>query len=125
MMHRITTLGLDERVERVLAYLFFWVSGLLLFVFEKNRNVRWHAAQSMFVFGTLFLLMFGVSMLQSVLGWIPLLGWLISFGLGLLLRILGWTIGLLWLWLMVMAWFHPTYRLPYVSRWVGTLSNIL
>src|SRR6266568_3711476 len=53
MMHRMTTLGLDERLERVLAYLFFWVSGILLFWFEKNRNVRWHAAQSMITFGTL------------------------------------------------------------------------
>jgi uncharacterized membrane protein len=73
MMHRMTTLGLDERLERVLAYLFFWVSGILLFWFEKNRNVRWHAAQSMITFGALSLLMFGVTMLQAMLSWIPLL----------------------------------------------------
>src|SRR5947207_2998492 len=46
MMRRVTTLGLGERLERVLAYAFFWVSGIVLLLFEKNRNVRWHALQS-------------------------------------------------------------------------------
>lgn len=117
-MMRMTTLGLDERIERVLAYAFFWVSGLLLFVFEKNRNVRWHAVQSMVTFGTLSLLIIGVTMLKNILGFIPLLGALTTFGLGLLLNILSWTMLLLWIWLMLMAWFRPNYRLPYISEWV-------
>ncbi len=118
MMRRMTTLGIDERIERVLAYSLFWVSGLVLFFTEKNQTVRWHAMQSMVTFGTLSLLMFGVSMLNGMLSWIPILGLLTSFGLGLLLRILGWTWFLLWIWLMVMAWMQPNYRLPYVSDWV-------
>ena len=118
MMHRMTTLGLDERLERVLAYLFFWVSGILLFWFEKNRNVRWHAAQSMITFGTLSLLMFGVNMLQGMLAWIPFLHVLTDFGLGLLLRILWWAWIILWVWLMAMAWSKPDYRLPFISEWV-------
>lgn len=117
-MHQMTTLGLNERVERVLAYAFGWVSGLLLFVFEKNRNVRWHAAQSMVTFGTLSLLIFGASMLRGMLGWIPILGLLTTFGLGLLINILTWTMVILWVWLMVMAATRPDYRLPFVSDWV-------
>jgi uncharacterized membrane protein len=118
MMRRMTTLGLGERLERVLAYAFFWVSGLLLFLFEKNRNVRWHAVQSMITFGLLSLLMFGVSILKGLLSWIPILGLLTSFGLGLLLNILWWTWLILWVWLMVMAWLRPDYRLPFISQWV-------
>ena len=118
MMHRMTTLGLDERLERVLAYLFFWVSGFLLFWFEKNRNVRWHAAQSMITFGSLSLLMFGVNMLKGMLAWVPLLNVLTNFGLGLLLNIMWWTWIILWVWLMAMAWTKPDYRLPFVSEWV-------
>jgi len=53
MMQDMTTLGMSERLERVLAYAFGWVSGIILFMVEKNRNVRWHAAQSMVTFGTL------------------------------------------------------------------------
>ncbi|HLG78716.1 MAG TPA: hypothetical protein VKX46_20050, partial [Ktedonobacteraceae bacterium] len=84
----MTTLGMSERLERVLAYAFLWVSGLVLFVLERNRAVRRHALQSMVTFGALSLLIVGVSMLRAMLAWIPVLGWLTSFGLGLLLYIL-------------------------------------
>ena len=118
MMNRMTTLGLDERLERVLAYAFGWVSGLILFFLEKNRSVRWHAAQSMVTFGTLSLLMFGVSVLRNFLAWIPLLGWLTTAGLGLLLNALWWVTVILWIWLMIMAWVRPDYRLPIIGDWV-------
>ncbi|MEO8970698.1 MAG: hypothetical protein ABI406_03750 [Ktedonobacteraceae bacterium] len=117
-----TSLGMDPRLERVLAYAFFWVSGLILFFVErKDRSVRGHAAQSMVTFGLLFLLMFGVSMLSNFLSWIPILGGLTSLGLGLLMRVLGWVIGILWVWLMINAWFKPDYRLPIIGNWIRYL----
>ena len=118
MIHRVTTLGLSERLERVLAYMFFCFSGMVLFVFEKNRAVRWHAVQSMLTFGTLFVLMFVVSMLRGILGIIPLLGFLTNFGLGLLLSMLQVVTIMLWLWLMFMAMVRPDYRLPFIGQWV-------
>lgn len=121
MMQRVTTLGLNERLERVLAYAFGWLSGGLLLLIEKNRTVRAHAAQSVVTFGGLSLLLFGVSMLKAWLGWIPFLSLLTNFGLGLLLGVLWWTTVVLWLWLMVMAWTRPDYRLPFVSKWTGIL----
>ncbi|MBV9616068.1 MAG: hypothetical protein JO031_11485 [Ktedonobacteraceae bacterium] len=114
----MTTLGLNERVERVLAYAFGWISGLLLFLFEKNRNVRWHALQSMIVFGTLFVLFVAVNMLKWMLGRIWLLSLLTNFGLGLLSSVLLWVSIFLWVWLMVMAWLHKDYQLPFVSKWL-------
>lgn len=118
MMNRMTSLGMNERLERVLAYAFGWVSGLILFFLEKNRNVRWHAAQSMVTFGILSILMFLVSLLKGFLAWIPLLGWLTSAGLGLLLSALWWVTVILWIWLMVMAFVREDYRLPIVSDWI-------
>ena len=118
MMHRMTSLGLDERVERVLAYALFWVSGVILFLIEKkNRNVRGHAAQSMVTFGILSLLMWGVGILKWLLGSIPLLNILTNFGLGLLGYGLWWLWIILWLWLMIMAWVREDYRLPFVGDW--------
>jgi uncharacterized membrane protein len=117
MMHKMTTLGLDERLESVLTYSLLWVSGLVFLVFEKNQTVRWHAMQSVLTFGILTLLLIGVSILQGILGWIPLLHYLTDFGLGLLSHILRWTIIILWFWLMVMAWVRPNYRLP-ISQWL-------
>jgi uncharacterized membrane protein len=118
MMNRMTTLGLDERIERVLAYALFWLSGVILFLIEKNRNVRWHAAQSMLTFGTLSLISLAVSLLNAILGRIPLLGWLVSPGLGFLSYVLWWVTIILWVLLMVMAWVRPDFRLPYISKWV-------
>jgi len=121
MMRRITTLGLNERLERVLAYAFFWVSGVLLLLVEKNHNIRWHAAQSLITFGGLSALMFAVDMLKALLGGIPVLGLLTNFGLGLLLDALWWTTVVLWIWLMTMAWTRSDYQLPFVSKWVRYL----
>jgi uncharacterized membrane protein len=117
-MQKMTTLGLDERIERVLAYSLLWVSGVLLLLFEKNRTVRWHAMQSIITFGLLTILLIAVGALQAILGWIPILGLITGFGLALLSNILRWMMGLLWIWLMVMAWLKPDYRLPIISDWV-------
>src|SRR6266516_2389127 len=118
MMYRMTTLGLDVRLERVLAYAFGWVSGIILFFLEKNRNVRWHAVQSMVTFGSLSILMLAISMLRGFLSFIPLLGWLTSAGLGLLLSVLWWVTIILWVWLMIMAFVQEDYRLPFVGNFV-------
>ena len=124
MMHRkATTLGLEERTERVLAYMFFWISGVFFLFFEKNRNVRWHALQSTIVFGALWLCMFAVSMVNFVLSHIPILGLITSFGLDLLFNILLWITILLWLWLMLMAVLRPNYRLPFFGIVLPNLAR--
>jgi uncharacterized membrane protein len=115
MQRKATTLGLEERTERVLAYMFFCISGIFFLIFEKNRNVRWHALQSTIVFGILWLCMLAVRMVDFVLSHIPILSILTSFGLGLLFNILFWTTVLLWMWLMLMALLQPSYRLPFLS----------
>ena len=122
MMNRTTTLGLDERLERVLAYAFLWVSGIILFFVEKNRNVRWHAAQSMVTFGTLSVVGFVVSLLYGFLHWIPLLHFLTDAGLGLLSSAVWWVTAILWVWLIIMALIRPDYRLPFFSKWADRLA---
>lgn len=121
-MNSKTTLGLDERVARVLSYAFGWLSGLILFFAEKNQSVHWHAAQSILTFGTLSLLMLVVSLLKGFLHPIPVLSILTDAGLGLLFSVLVWVSIGLWLWLMLMAWLRPDYRLPIVSEFVRYLA---
>ncbi|TMD68190.1 MAG: hypothetical protein E6I91_04995 [Chloroflexi bacterium] len=114
----MTSLGMDERLERVLAYSLGWVSGLILFFLEKNRNVRRHAVQSMITLGSLSIVMFAISLLRGFLAWIPLLGWLTSAGLGLLLSVLWWVTIILWVWLIIMAFVKEDYHLPFVGEFV-------
>jgi uncharacterized membrane protein len=50
--------AVPENVAAMLSYLFFWVSGVVFFLTDKRRLVRFHAAQSIVVFGTLSILEF-------------------------------------------------------------------
>ncbi|HEY0752842.1 MAG TPA: hypothetical protein VGD98_02590 [Ktedonobacteraceae bacterium] len=114
-----TSLGLSERWERVLAYPLGWVTGLILFVLErKNQNVQWHAKQSMAVFGPLSLLWWLIGLLGSILGGIPVIGGVLGLVIGFLGSIVFWAMIVLAVWLIVMAWFRPTYRLPFLSNWL-------
>ncbi len=114
-----TSLGLSERLERVLTYPLGWLSGLIFFFIErKNRNVQWHAKQSMAVFIPLSILWWIVSHIGGLFGGIPLIGWLFGIVFGFLNLIFFWVIVLLAVWLMLMAWLKPDYRLPIVSNWL-------
>ncbi len=48
--------GLSENVAGFLCYLFGWVTGLIFFLIDKRPFVRFHAAQSMVVFGGLHII---------------------------------------------------------------------
>ncbi len=129
MMNQMTSLGMSARLERVLAYSLGWITGIIFFFLEKNRSVRWHAAQSMVTFGLLSILWFGVTLLRgllgAVVGWIPFLGGILGgvtgAALGLVLSGLGWITLILWIWLIVMAFVREDYSLPVVGGWVRNL----
>jgi len=105
-----TSRGLDTRLETMLCYLGWWVTGLVfLFIERRDQAVRFHAAQSLVVFGTLsavFFLWGGASAI--VFFWIPL-----SFQLVQTIGNLLWlgTV-LLWLFLLLKAWRGETWRVP-------------
>ena len=132
MSNRTTTFGLDERVERTLLYpisavagLFWplgWLVGLVVALFEKNRNVRAHALQSSVIFGVLSIVLAIVKVLAFLLGKVFFIGFFFSVVLGgLVAWILFWLIVALAVWLTVMVWFRPNYRLPFVGRWIDNL----
>ena len=83
--------GMDENVAGLLCYLLGWVTGLIFFLIEKDSKfVRYHAIQSMVVFGFIFV----VSM---ILQYIPFIGPILAGLIGLLGIIL-------WIILMVNAY---------------------
>ncbi len=112
-----TSLGLPEIAERVGAYLFVWVSGLLLLIFERrNQTVRHHARQSLLIFGTLSIIAFVLGGLSSVLHFVPLLGGLLAIPFDLLSQ-LDWIVTVvLWVVMMVGAAVNPAFRLPGTQR---------
>ncbi|MFC1865296.1 DUF4870 domain-containing protein [Chloroflexota bacterium] len=94
-----TSVGLEENVAGLLCYVGLWVSGLIFMLIEtENKFVRFHAAQSIIVFGSL-------SVIGVVFGWIPFFSWF----MGPLVGALGFV---LWIVLMVKAYQGILYKLP-------------
>ena len=101
-----TSMGLEQNVAGLLCYLVGWVTGLIFFLLEKeNKFVRFHAMQSIIVFG-------GLTVIGIILGMVPILGWIVSS----LLSLLGIV---LWIILMIKAYQNTWYKLP----WVGDLAE--
>ena len=70
-----TSTGLDNNVAAGLCYVFGWLSGLIFLLIEKeDQDVRFHAMQSVIVFGGLTLLNIVLSISLIGIPLIPLLG---------------------------------------------------
>ena len=85
-------------------YVLGWVTGLIFYFIDKRPFVRFHAAQSMVVFG-------GLTIIRIVCGMLFLTGTGFHMGLGLL-----WLVSLvgfiLWILLMVKAYQGDKFRVP-------------
>lgn len=82
------TTGLAPHVAGALAYILGPITGVLFLVIEKeNRFIRFHAAQAVTTGVVMIVLAIGLSIVSTVLAFIPVLGWiaalLLSLGLGL------------------------------------------
>ncbi len=98
-----TSSGFDENVAAALCYSLGWVTGLVFYLVEtQNPFVRFHAVQSMMVFGSAcvaFLLCLSM----------PLLGWILSI-------FVFYGSAALWLLLMFKAYQGERFKLPIVGR---------
>jgi uncharacterized membrane protein len=87
------TSGLQENVAGLLCYVLGWLTGLIFLLIDKRPFVRFHAAQSIVVFGSLFILRlvltFGIigsgfygffslwSLLSMLLSLVTLVAWVV------------------------------------------------
>ena len=100
--------GLDENIAGLLCYVLGWVSGIVFLLLEREgKFVKFHAVQSIIVFGVL-------SVVNSVLDWIPVLGLIVGIISGILAFVL-------WILLMVKASQGERYKVKwaggYAERW--------
>ena len=105
-----TSTGLTENVAGLLCYVLGWVSGLVFLLIEQeNKFIRFHAMQSIIIFGTLTIANF-------ILGWIPLIG---TFFV-VIISVIGF---ILWIVLMLKAYQGTKFKLPWAGdlaeKWVG------
>ena len=101
-----TSMGLEPNIAGLLCYVLGWISGLVFILIEKeNTFVRFHAMQSIIVFGA-------ISIVSIVISFIPFIGTIISGLLSVLALVL-------WIVLMIKAYQGNMYKLP----WAGDLAE--
>lgn len=100
--------GLPKNTAAALCYLLGWVTGIVFLLIEKeDKDVRFHAMQSVVTFGILTLASF-----------VPVIGWMLSPFLMIVAFVL-------WLVLMVKAYQGAEFELPVVGKlarqWLGKI----
>jgi uncharacterized membrane protein len=100
-----TGTGLAPNVAGLLCYALGWITGLVFFFIEKDKYVRFHAVQSIIVFGSL-------QILQFLIGRLAMLSWGM-LGLMSLVNTVIWVAELaVWILCMVKAYQGARFHLP-------------
>lgn len=108
--------GMDPNVAGFLCYLAGWITGLIFFLIEKEDNyVRFHAMQSILFSAALFVLYIVLAIAQTVLSFIPYIGWIVSLILTLGWAVIGIGAFVFWIMLMVKAYQGERYKLPVIG----------
>ncbi len=110
--------GLTDNVAGLLAYLFWPVAVVFLLIepYNKNKFIRFHCFQCLFLIGAWFVLWFAIIIIAMV----PYIGWIIS--------LLGWlVVGLggmvVWILLMVKAFQNQMWKLPFIGDMAEKQAN--
>jgi uncharacterized membrane protein len=109
--------GLSPNVAAGLSYFVGWVTGLVFFLLEKtNSFVRFHAAQSIILFGGLTV----VGIFVGIAHFIPIIEWF-AVPVGSLLGLVNFV---LWIVCMVQGFQNKFFKLPVVGDMALKLSGL-
>lgn len=115
--------GLEANVAALAAYAVGWITGLLFFIIEKeNTFVRFHAMQSIVVFGALSALGVVLSFLFQF--FIMLRLYVVFQALALLANLIWLSALVLWVILMVKAYQGEKFKLPFVGNIVENILKV-
>ena len=99
--------GLAENVAGLLCYVLGWITGIIFLVIDKRPWVRFHAAQSIVVFGGLTIIRIALGFMGGTIG--GTIGWGLMAMIGMFIGLIGLV---LWIVLMVKAYKHENFRVP-------------
>ena len=120
MTEETTSTGVDPRLSALLCYTAWWVSGLIFLIIEqRHRTVRFHAAQSLVLFG-------GLSAIIAVLSVVSVAMLMVSGGAFQAARILVYVVWIaavgIWLLLMYRTYNGQTWRVPVAGNLAAKLA---
>ena len=114
-----TSTGLSPRVAAALSYAGWWVTGLIFWFLERRDPfVRFHAAQSITVFGSMALIIIGLAVLALVsLSFVPAAfgALVIAAQVATAFAVVLWAVSM---WRMATG--HD-WRIPLAERWAKRL----
>jgi uncharacterized membrane protein len=117
-----SSIGMQPNVAALLSYVLGWITGLIFFLIEKeNKFIRFHAAQSIIVFGGLFVLQIALGILSGILVAIHLYVLVPVFTL--LYPLIGLAALVLWILLMVKAYQGEMFKLPIAGDMAEKMSE--
>ena len=109
--------GLTENAAGALCYALGWITGLIFFFVDRRPYVRFHARQSIVVFGGLHILEFALGIVFGFSMFGGFSGNLIGFGLGTAIYMLiSLTAFVLWILLMIKAYQGQRFRVPVAAN---------
>src|SRR4030067_2441155 len=103
MAVKSTKTGLDKNTAGALSYVLGPITGVIFFIVEKDKFVRFHAVQSTLVFLGLFILQTAMTFTFIL---IPLVPIVTIFGF------------ILWLLLIYKAWQGNEWEVPIIGKYV-------
>ena len=109
---------LDENIAGVLCYFLGFVSGGIFYLIEdENEFVRFHAMQSIIVFGALFVVNVAISVFAGLLAdTVPVVGFVFALLASLGSLALSPIMLILWVVLMYKAYNGSEWELPVVGQ---------
>lgn len=114
------TAGLADNVAGALCYVLGWLTGIIFLVIDKRHSVRFHAAQSIVVFGGLTIIywivgsMWAASIAFGSIG----MGWTFGYTVFMVLRL---VFLVLWIFLMFKAYQGEQFRVPIAANIADSL----
>jgi len=113
---------MQENVASLLCYVLGWLTGIIFLVIDKRPKVRFHAAQSIVVFGGLSIVLWilrEIFYTNIVLGGFGM-GWTLGYALYTLVELL---MLILWILLMVKAYQNQMFRVPIAANLADSLAG--
>jgi uncharacterized membrane protein len=103
-----------DNLVAALAYITFIPAVVLVLMepFKRNRFIRFHSFQSIFLTVATIVIAIALRILYSILTLVPVVGYLMAW-LAVAVAVLGW--GILWLVLLVKALQGQSFRLPVIG----------